>query len=100
VQSNCIAVEPLETDLGRKRKINQSACNKDYSCLKGFCPSFVSVRGAALRKAPAQKGADIATLPDPVLPQIDRAWNLALAGVGGTGVLTISARGLRKRAAR
>ncbi|MCC6517297.1 MAG: indolepyruvate ferredoxin oxidoreductase family protein, partial [Tabrizicola sp.] len=91
VQSNCIAVEPLETDLGRKRKINQSACNKDYSCLKGFCPSFVSVRGAALRKAPAQKGADIATLPDPVLPQIDRAWNLALAGVGGTGVLTISA---------
>jgi indolepyruvate ferredoxin oxidoreductase len=91
VQSNCIAVEPLETDLGRKRKINQSACNKDYSCLKGFCPSFVSVNGATLRKAPAQRGADIATLPDPVLPQIDRAWNLALAGVGGTGVLTISA---------
>ena len=91
VQSNCIAVEPLETDLGRKRKINQSACNKDYSCLKGFCPSFVSLTGATLRKTPAQQGADIATLPDPVLPTIDRAWNLALAGVGGTGVLTISA---------
>ena len=91
VQSNCIAVEPLETDLGRKRKINQSSCNKDYSCLKGFCPSFVTLHGAALRKAPAQQGADIATLPEPVLPQIERAWNLALAGVGGTGVLTISA---------
>lgn len=91
VQSNCIAVEPLETDFGRKRKINQSACNKDYSCLKGFCPSFVTLRGAALRKAPAQQGADIASLPEPELPQIDRAWNLALAGVGGTGVLTISA---------
>lgn len=91
VQSNCIAVEPLETDLGRKRKINQSACNKDYSCLKGFCPSFVSIHGATLRKAPAKAGTDIATLPEPALPSIDRAWNLALAGVGGTGVLTISA---------
>ncbi|MBL4930078.1 indolepyruvate ferredoxin oxidoreductase family protein [Fuscibacter oryzae] len=89
--SNCIAVEPLETDLGRKRKINQSACNKDYSCLKGFCPSFVTVRGAALRKTLGQGGADVSALPDPVLPQIERAWNLALAGVGGTGVLTISA---------
>jgi indolepyruvate ferredoxin oxidoreductase len=91
VQSNCIAVEPLETDLGRKRKINQSACNKDYSCLKGFCPSFVSVRGASLRKAQPREGADVSSLPDPVLPRIERAWNLALAGVGGTGVLTISA---------
>jgi indolepyruvate ferredoxin oxidoreductase len=91
VQSNCIAVEPLETDLGRKRRINQSACNKDYSCLKGFCPSFVSVRGARLRKAEARGEADVAGLPDPVLPQIERAWNLALAGVGGTGILTISA---------
>jgi indolepyruvate ferredoxin oxidoreductase len=91
VQSNCIAVEPLETDLGRKRRINQSACNKDYSCLKGFCPSFVSVRGARLRKARPREGADVAGLPEPVLPQIDRAWNLALAGVGGSGVLTISA---------
>jgi indolepyruvate ferredoxin oxidoreductase len=91
VQSNCIAVEPLETALGRKRKINQSACNKDYSCLKGFCPSFVSVRGAGLRRAQPREGADVSALPEPVLPQIERAWNLALAGVGGTGVLTISA---------
>lgn len=91
VQSNCIAIEPLETDQGRKRRINQSACNKDYSCLKGFCPSFVTVRGGALRKNQPQGGADVSALPDPVLPQIERAWNLALAGVGGTGVLTISA---------
>lgn len=90
-KSNCIAVEPLETDMGRKRRINQSACNKDYSCLKGFCPSFVTVRGAQLRKARAAGGVDVAALPSPRLPQIERAWNLALAGIGGTGVLTISA---------
>jgi indolepyruvate ferredoxin oxidoreductase len=89
--SNCIAVEPLETDLGRKRRINQSACNKDLSCLKGFCPSFVTLRGAVPRRNQPHGGADVTTLPEPVLPQIDRAWNLALAGVGGTGVLTISA---------
>lgn len=89
--SNCIAVEPLETDQGRKRRINQSACNKDYSCLKGFCPSFVTLRGARLRKTRPQGGADISGLPDPLLPGIERAWNLALVGVGGTGVLTISA---------
>ena len=91
VQSNCVAVEPLETDLGRKRRINQSTCNKDYSCLKGFCPSFVTVKGGGLRRQQAQGGADVTGLPDPVLPGIERAWNLALAGVGGTGVLTISA---------
>lgn len=90
VQSNCVAVEPLETDLGRKRRINQSTCNKDYSCLKGFCPSFVTVKGGGLRRPQAQGGADVTGLPDPVLPAIERAWNLALAGVGGTGVLTIS----------
>ena len=90
-KSNCVAVEPLETDLGRKRKINQSACNKDLSCLKGFCPSFVTLRGAVPRRNQPQGGADVSALPEPVLPQIERAWNLALAGVGGTGVLTISA---------
>ncbi len=89
--SNCVAVEPLETVLGRKRRINQSACNKDFSCLKGFCPSFVTLRGATLRKSQAKAGADVSALPEPRLPQIDRAWNLALAGIGGTGVLTISA---------
>ncbi|WP_299815060.1 indolepyruvate ferredoxin oxidoreductase family protein [uncultured Jannaschia sp.] len=90
-KSNCIAVEPEETEMGRKRRINQSMCNKDYSCLKGFCPSFVSVRGAMPKKAVAQDGPDVGALPEPTLPEIDRAWNLAVTGVGGTGVLTIGA---------
>ncbi|MGF1563716.1 MAG: indolepyruvate ferredoxin oxidoreductase family protein [Geminicoccaceae bacterium] len=91
VQSNCIAIEPEETEMGRKRRINQSMCNKDYSCLKGFCPSFVTVRGGTLAKPQAKGGPDVQALPEPPLPQIERAWNLALAGVGGTGVLTIGA---------
>jgi len=92
VQSNCISVEPLETEFGRKRTINQSACNKDYSCLKGFCPSFVTVDGGALRRrAPAGLG-DIGELPEPVSkPSLDRPYNVAVGGVGGTGVLTIGA---------
>ncbi|MGA0542238.1 indolepyruvate ferredoxin oxidoreductase family protein [Neotabrizicola sp. VNH66] len=90
VQSNCIAIEPEETAMGRKRRINQSSCNKDYSCLKGFCPSFVTLRGAKLHK-PAGKAASETLLPDPVLPVFDRPWNLAVTGVGGTGVLTIGA---------
>ncbi|MGG7564999.1 indolepyruvate ferredoxin oxidoreductase family protein [Rhodovulum sp. DZ06] len=91
VQSNCIAVEPEETPMGRKRRINQSACNKDFSCLKGFCPSFVTVRGAAPRKPEAQAGPDVSALPEPELPVIGRAWNIAVAGIGGTGVLTVGA---------
>jgi indolepyruvate ferredoxin oxidoreductase len=97
VQSNCISVEPLETEFGRKRTINQSSCNKDYSCLKGFCPSFVTVDGGALRRrAPAalgDKGAgDLAELPEPVSkPSLERPYNVAVGGVGGTGVLTIGA---------
>ncbi len=92
VQSNCISVEPLETEFGRKRTINQSTCNKDYSCLKGFCPSFVTIDGGALRKrAPADLG-DLGELPEPVaLASLDRPYNIAVAGVGGTGVLTIGA---------
>jgi indolepyruvate ferredoxin oxidoreductase len=89
-QSNCIAVEPLETAMGRRRRINQSTCNKDYSCLKGFCPSFVTVRGATLSKDRSPHRADLSGVPDPVLPPIERAWNLAIAGVGGTGILTVS----------
>jgi len=92
VQSNCISVEPLETELGRKRTINQSSCNKDYSCLKGFCPSFVTVDGGKLRRrAPA--GLDnIGDLPEPASkPSLDRPYNVAVGGVGGTGVLTIGA---------
>jgi indolepyruvate ferredoxin oxidoreductase len=92
VQSNCISVEPLETELGRKRTINQSTCNKDYSCLKGFCPSFVTVDGAKLRhRAPPDLGS-IGELPEPTSsPSMDRPYNIAVGGVGGTGVLTIGA---------
>ncbi|MGN1289126.1 MAG: indolepyruvate ferredoxin oxidoreductase family protein, partial [Bradyrhizobium sp.] len=92
VQSNCISVEPLETELGRKRTINQSTCNKDYSCVKGFCPSFVTVDGGTLkRRAPTELG-DIGTLPEPASkPPLDRPYNIAVGGVGGTGVLTIGA---------
>ena len=92
VQSNCISVEPLETEMGRKRTINQSACNKDYSCLKGFCPSFVTVDGGTLRRrAPAGVG-DIGELREPVSkPSLDQPYNIAVGGVGGTGVLTIGA---------
>ncbi|MFO1108263.1 MAG: indolepyruvate ferredoxin oxidoreductase family protein [Bradyrhizobium sp.] len=92
VQSNCISVEPLETELGRKRTINQSTCNKDYSCLKGFCPSFITVDGAKLRhRAPPDLGS-IGELPEPASnPSLDRPYNIAVGGVGGTGVLTIGA---------
>ncbi len=92
VQSNCISVEPLETPLGRKRTINQSSCNKDYSCLKGFCPSFVTIEGGQpRRRAPADLSA-LGELPEPVnRPNFDRPYNIAVGGVGGTGVLTIGA---------
>jgi indolepyruvate ferredoxin oxidoreductase len=94
-QSNCISVEPLETDFGRKRQINQSTCNKDISCVKGFCPSFVTVQGGSLRKPAAARNASAPQtgLPDPVLPDLDAAtdgvWGVVVAGVGGTGVITI-----------
>jgi len=97
VQSNCISVEPLETELGRKRTINQSTCNKDYSCLKGFCPSFVTIDGGKpRRRAPASldsKGlGDFGDLPEPTsFPSLQRPYNIAVGGVGGTGVLTIGA---------
>ncbi len=90
-QSNCLSIEPLETEFGRKRQINQSTCNKDYSCVKGFCPSFVSVDGVLkkpkkeTRKNPFELGA----LPEPSLPNADKAWGIIVAGVGGTGVITI-----------
>ena len=90
VQSNCIAIEPLETEFGRKRRINQSACNKDFSCVKGFCPAFVTIKGAKLASRHSD-APDISKLPDPVLPPLDRPWNIAIAGVGGSGILTIGA---------
>ncbi len=90
VQSNCVSVVPLDTELGRKRQIDQSSCNKDYSCLKGFCPSFVTVKGGKLRK-PKAEGFDIPDLPAPSLPAINGTHNVVITGVGGTGVVTIGA---------
>ena len=91
IQSNCVSVEPLDTEMGRKRKINQSTCNKDYSCLKGFCPSFVTVEGGRLRKRSAGR-PDVGSVPEPQVVAIgDRSYNIAIAGIGGTGILTVSA---------
>ncbi|MEL6584565.1 MAG: indolepyruvate ferredoxin oxidoreductase family protein [Pseudomonadota bacterium] len=90
VQSNCVSILPLETELGRKRQIDQSSCNKDFSCVKGFCPSFVTVEGAVVRKAEAQ-ALDLPQLPEPVLPTINGTHNLVITGVGGTGVVTVGA---------
>jgi len=92
VQSNCLSVEPLETELGRKRTINQSTCNKDTSCLKGFCPSFVTVEGGQLKKKSKKQTvtpAGLGSLPEPTLPVISQAYGVVVAGVGGTGVITI-----------
>lgn len=93
VQSNCMAVQPVETEYGRKRTINQSMCNKDFSCLKGFCPSFVTVLGGEPRKTKAGKTDDMfSALPDPVVPDMgSAAYNIMVTGIGGTGVLTIGA---------
>ena len=92
VQSNCLSVEPVETEFGRKRRINQNSCNKDYSCVKGFCPSFVTVEGGQLKKPKKDKRGDLSTLPpltEPVLPVTETAWGIVVGGVGGTGVITI-----------
>jgi indolepyruvate ferredoxin oxidoreductase len=90
VQSNCVSVQPLETEWGRKRIIDQSSCNKDFSCLKGFCPSFVTVHGAKLKKgAGVAADHDLPALPDPKLPAIDQTYNIIVTGVGGTGIVTI-----------
>ncbi|MEQ8968656.1 MAG: indolepyruvate ferredoxin oxidoreductase family protein [Azospirillaceae bacterium] len=92
-QSNCLSVVPIETEYGRKRAIDQSTCNKDFSCVKGFCPSFVSVSGATPRKPdPAAADApDFAALPEPSLPALDGPFSILVTGVGGTGVVTIGA---------
>ena len=93
VQSNCLSVEPLETEFGTKRQINQSSCNKDFSCVKGFCPSFVTVEGGQLKKPKAVSvdGNALPPIPEPTLPDIDRAYGVLVTGVGGTGVVTIGA---------
>ena len=89
VQSNCVSVEPLETPFGRKRQINQSACNKDFSCVKGFCPSFVTIHGGTLRKPEAMGGPDLTDVPEPAVNRADDPVNIVVTGIGGTGVLTI-----------
>ena len=94
IQSNCLSVEPLETDFGRKRQINQNSCNKDYSCVKGFCPSFVTVEGGELKKPKKDSklspfDTSLPTLPQPLIPNPERAWGIVVGGVGGTGVITI-----------
>lgn len=97
VKSNCLSVVPVETEFGRKRAIDQSSCNKDYSCVNGFCPSFVTIEGGGLRKpdANAPIGADAAfdgiDLPEPRLPSLDEPYGILVTGVGGTGVVTIGA---------
>ena len=92
-KSNCVSVQPLETELGRKRQIDQSSCNKDYSCVKGFCPSFVTVLGGSLRK-PERMGSTgvFPALPEPALPELgDGVYSILVTGMGGTGVVTIGA---------
>ena len=92
VQSNCVSVQPLETEFGRKRTIDQSNCNKDFSCVKGFCPSFVTIEGATLKKPEAV--APVADLPlpaDPVLPPLGQTYGIVVTGVGGTGIVTVGA---------
>jgi indolepyruvate ferredoxin oxidoreductase len=97
VKSNCLAVVPVDTEFGRKRAVDQSACNKDFSCLKGFCPSFVTVHGGQPRRgkgleasAGAEQSAE-AALPEPTLPELNRPYEIVVTGVGGTGVVTIGA---------
>jgi indolepyruvate ferredoxin oxidoreductase len=91
VKSNCLSVEPLETEYGRKRRINQSTCNKDYSCVKGFCPSLVTVEGGQLRKgkAPAVSTQEDFHLDEPGLPSLETPFGVLVTGIGGTGVITI-----------
>ena len=94
--SNCISIEPLETKLGRKRKVNQSTCNKDFSCVDGFCPSFVTVQGATIKKRKVTSSSDVPMdifdkLPNPKKINLDKPFNIVVTGIGGTGVVTIGA---------
>ncbi|MEA3152146.1 MAG: indolepyruvate ferredoxin oxidoreductase, partial [Gammaproteobacteria bacterium] len=94
VQSHCVSIAPLETELGRKRQIDQSTCNKDYSCVNGFCPSFVTITGGDVKRPAAMKAAhiDLPPLPDP--PAIQMAsdgYGVMVSGIGGTGVVTVGA---------
>ncbi|ARP99891.1 indolepyruvate ferredoxin oxidoreductase family protein [Pseudorhodoplanes sinuspersici] len=89
VKSNCVSVQPLMTEWGRKRTIDQSSCNKDYSCVKGFCPSFVTVHGGKPKKGTAVAEGEQQALPEPILPTITKPYGIIVTGIGGTGVVTI-----------
>jgi len=96
LESNCLSVVPKETPLGRKRQINQNTCNKDFSCINGFCPSFVTIEGSQAGSKKSASGIAIpdklvAELPQPDLPQLEQAYDLLVTGVGGTGVVTVGA---------
>ena len=92
-KSNCLSVVPVETEFGRKRAIDQFSCNKDFSCVAGFCPSFVTIEGGLLRRSKglATDAADSASLPEPVLPDLAAPYGILIAGIGGTGVVTVGA---------
>ena len=96
VESNCLSVIPKETPLGRKRQIDQNNCNKDFSCINGFCPSFVTVEGGERlsKQNPATAGvpADkLAALDSPEMSTLEHSYDLLVTGVGGTGVITVGA---------
>ena len=93
VASNCVSVTPVETEFGRKRAIDQSSCNKDFSCVNGFCPSFVTVHGGSLRKRKTSQAGTMnwAEIPEPQVPALDSPYGILITGVGGTGVVTIGA---------
>ena len=94
IQSNCISIVPVETEYGRKRQIDQSNCNKDYSCVDGFCPSFVSVVGDVKLKTNVNNSLIErinSTISEPILPEIRQSYGIMIAGIGGTGVVTIGA---------
>ncbi len=97
VASNCLSVTPVETEFGTKRQIDQSSCNKDFSCLNGFCPSFVTVEGGRVRHGraeamPAAAAGEPPLPPAPMLPALsDKPYGVLITGIGGTGVVTIGA---------
>jgi indolepyruvate ferredoxin oxidoreductase len=91
IKSNCVSIAPVETEFGRKRTIDQSSCNKDYSCVNGFCPSFVTVEGGQLRKPKKAEAGEFRALPDPVPASISEPYGIVVTGIGGTGVITIGA---------
>lgn len=92
-KSNCISVVNIETEFGNKRMIDQSGCNKDFSCINGFCPSFVTIQGGILKKSDELINIpnELRVLPEPSLPQLAQPYSIMLTGVGGTGIVTIGA---------